>query len=483
MTLGGIGGWQTAGIIALVALWVAAALIVITDEREPGDTLAWLLVLGIVPVVGPVLYYFFGRNPRRSVIKDPRRAEIAALAAPVMRRIRERYAGAHAEAVAWADERGYSRVLDLVVRTEGVTVLPAYDVDLFFDGASKFSALKEDIAAATETVDLQYFMWSRDWLTAEVTAVLLERLAAGIEVRILYDIMGSLPFRKDEIRRLRAAGAGVRAVWRPRNIFYRDHRKIAVIDGTVGYTGGLNVGRRYVDGVRAHPGWRDTHVRFHGPAVADLQKLFAMSWRARTGEDLFSERFFPHDYPETGRRSLVQVVSTAADELWEPARRAYVASFSAANRRVWIESPDYVPTPEAHAAVVEAALSGLDVRLMITGWTDRLVYGWATEWYLRPLLDAGVTIYRQRDGCMHAKTLTIDDEFVVIGSMNLDVRSLSMHQEDAVWFYDPEVVHRNEEAFLRDVEACDLVTRETVDAWSEARRIRSAAARLVSTLA
>ncbi|TLM74026.1 MAG: hypothetical protein FDZ70_07400, partial [Actinobacteria bacterium] len=375
------------------------------------------------------------------------------------------------------------RLVRLIEGAEGVTALPAYDVELFFDGNSKFSALKRDLAAAADTIDLQYFMWSQDRLTTEITDILIERIAAGVEVRLLYDVVGSLIFRKDEVRRLRAAGAKVRVVWSGAGkLFYRDHRKIVVIDGTLGYTGGLNVGLRYVDGVRRHPGWRDTHVRFKGPAVADLQKLFAIFWLEVTGEDLFTERFFPAEYPETGRASLAQVVSTAADEPWEPARRAYVATMSEATERLWIQSPDYVPNPEAHAALVAAALSGLDVRLMITGWTDRPVYNWATEWYLASLLDAGVVIHRQREGCMHAKTLTVDDYLVVVGSMNLDVRSLSMHKEVAVWFYDPAVVAENEAAFLRDMEGCSVVTREMVESWPWPRRLRNAAARLVSTL-
>jgi cardiolipin synthase len=482
MLWGPLSLWATEAAAALAVYAVVVAIVVITDDREPTSTLAWILVLIAFPLLGLPFYYLFGRNWKKRMRNDPWLARVNALAAPVMARVRARYS-APPSAPAESAERGYADIVRLIERTEGVTPLPAYGVELLFDGGATFAALKRDLAAATDTIDIQSYIWERDRLTAELTTILLDRLAAGVEVRLLDDWVGSLFYRKDELRRLRAAGARVFSdVTDLRKVNYRDHRKIVVIDGKTGYTGGFNVGQEYIDGGKRYPAWRDTHVRFHGPAVADLQKLFAIRWNGRTGEDLFSERFFPADYPETGRRTPAQIVSTGVDQAWDPAPRAHMIGFSTACRRIWIQSPYLVPTADIGSALTTAALSGLDVRFMMTGWPDKRIAYYAAESYFRQLVDAGVKVYRYKRGFLHAKTMTIDGRVAVVGTMNLDIRSLALDQELMMWVYDAVLAEQHEAQFLADVEQCELVTRAVIDGWSSARRLRNAAARLASNL-
>jgi cardiolipin synthase A/B len=300
---------------------------------------------------------------------------------------------------------------------------------------------------------------------------------------MLNDWAGNLVYKKDEIKRMRAAGARMLSnLTDIRRINYRDHRKILVIDGVLGYTGGINVGQEYIDGAPHYPSWRDTDVRFSGPAVADLQKLLCASWYAKTKEDLFNERFFPERYPETGRRTPAQVVSTGVDQQWDPARRAHMMGFSCARERIWIQSPYLVPTPDIQSTLVNAALSGLDVRFMMTGWPDKKVVYYAAETFFGPLVDAGVKVYRYKKGFFHAKTMTIDGQVTVIGTMNMDTRSLALNQEVMTWFYDADLAARHERVFLADVEQCELITREVIDSWTSVRRLRNALARLASNL-
>lgn len=479
MMWGSLPLWPTEAAAALAVYSVIVAIVVITDDREPTSTLAWILVLVAFPLVGLPFYYLFGRNWKKRMRNDPWLARVDALAAPVMQRIRDRYAQPGTDGTA----PGYADIQRLIERTEGVSPLPAYDVELHFEGASMFAALERDLAAATDTIDIQSYIWERDELTAKLTAILLDRLAAGVEVRLLDDWVGSLFYRKDELRRLRAAGARVHSdVTDLRKINYRDHRKVIVIDGTIGYTGGFNIGQEYLDGGKRYPAWRDTHIRFHGPAVADLQKLFAIRWNGRTGEDLFTERFFPAAYPVDGRPTTTQIVSTGVDQAWDPAPRAHMIGFSAARERIWIQSPYLIPTPDVSSTLTTAALSGLDVRFMMTGWPDKKIAYWAAESYFRQLVDAGVKVYRYEAGFMHAKTMTIDGQIAVVGTMNMDIRSLALDQELMAWLYDHELAARHEEAFLADVEQCELITREALEAWSPARRLRNASARLASNL-
>jgi len=471
--------WPTLGAAALAAYAIIVAIVVITDDREPTSTLAWILVLIAFPLVGLPFYYLFGRNWKKRMRTDPWLPRVTALADTVMQRVRAHYPAEPTDDAG----SGYEDIVRLITRTEGVTPLPAYDVEMLFDGATMFSALEADLAAASDTIDIQSYIWERDALTSRLTDILLERLAAGVEVRLLDDWVGSLFYRKDELARLRSAGARVFSdVTDLRKVNYRDHRKLVVIDGTTGYTGGFNVGQEYIDGGSRYPAWRDTHIRFHGPAVADLQKLFAIRWHGKTGEDLFTERFFPREYPQDGRATMAQIVSTGVDQPWDPAPRAHMIGFSSARERIWIQSPYLVPTPDVRSTLTTAALSGLDVRFMMTGWPDKRIAYYAAESYFRELVYSGVKVYRYKRGFLHAKTMTIDGRIAVVGTMNLDIRSLALDQELMAWLYDPQLAVRHEAQFLADVEECELITRETLDAWGAARRLRNASARLASNL-
>jgi len=483
MSWGFVTAWPTIITIALLAYWAAVSIVVITDDKEPTATLAWLLVLIAFPLVGLAFYYFFGRNWKKRLMKNPWRQEILSLAAPVMEPIRSRYAPSAAEIAEWTDERGYGDVIRLITRTEAASPLPAYDVELLVTGESMFDALKVDLAAARNTINIQFFIWEHDELTAELTEILLERLAAGVEVRMLNDFAVNILKSKDEIKRMRSAGAKIFSdVVNPSKFNYRDHRKIIVIDGVLGYTGGINAGQEYIDGAPDYPCWRDTHTRFHGPAVADLQKLFAARWHSRTGENLYIGRFFPSEYPTHGRHTLTQIVSSGVDQPWDPARRAHMVGFSAARERIWIQSPYLVPTPDVYSTLINSALSGLDVRFMMTGWPDKRIAYYAAETFFSQLVDAGVKVYRYKKGFLHSKTMTIDGQIVVVGTMNFDIRSLALHQEVMAWFYDPQLALEHEQVYLADIEECELVTREMLDSWTRTRRLRNASARLASNL-
>lgn len=465
----------------LLAYWAAILVVLVIDGRDPTRTLLWVLLLMALPVLGLVLYFFFGRNWKKKTMKGAWIKEIRRLAAPTLQRVNERYAAESREATESCAAIGYADLPKLIEACDGSIPLPAYDVDIMTSGREKFDKLFADLARATDTINIQYYIWERDELSARLTAILLERVSAGVEVRILNDFIGNLLYKKDEMRRLRAAGAHVKYdETSPGKVNYRDHRKIVVIDGVRGYTGGVNVGQEYVDGGSRFPSWRDTHVRFTGPAVADLQKLFASRWHARTGESLFDERFFPTEYPAGGRRSFAQTVSTGVESPWEPARRAHVVAMGLASERLWIQSPYFVPSDAIYEAIVNAALSGVDVRIMMTGLPDKKIAWYAAESYFRPVLEAGGRIFRYSSGFLHSKTMTVDGALCAIGTMNLDVRSLELHKELMVWFYDRALAQQHDRIFEADLLQCEEVTLERLDTLTPAQILRDSVARLVS---
>jgi len=467
----------------LLAYWIVIVVVLINDGRDPTATVTWVVLLTVLPGLGLILYFFFGRNWEKKTMRSRWARTIPGVMKPTLQRIHERYSAEASEATSWSIEKGYGDLTRLIQTTDGAIPLPAYDVDIITSGRDKFDKLIADLAHARDTINLQYFIWERDELTARITDVLLDRIAAGVEVRILNDFIGNIQYRKDEMRRLRTAGARVRYdVTDLGKVNYRDHQKIAVIDGAIGYTGGMNVGQEYIDGGRRFPAWRDTHVRFTGPAVADLQKLFARPWHRQTGESLFCERFFPLEYPTGSVSSPAQVVSTAAENPWEPARRAHVVAMGLARDTLWIQSPYFVPDDALNEAIVNVALSGVDVRLMLSGLADKKIVWYAAESYFRPILEAGGRIFHYQAGFMHAKTMTVDGTLCSIGTMNLDVRSLQLHKELMVWFYDAELAGRHDRIFEADLEHCEEYTIERLDSLTPLRVFRDSAARLISDL-
>jgi len=306
--------WPSITITLMTIYWIAIAIIIISDEREPTETLAWLLVAFAFPLLGLIFYFLFGRNWKKIAQRNAWMKDVFTLARPTMDRV-------------W------------------VTILK--------DGERLYSTLKEDLRNAKDTINFQVFIWERDKLTAELMAILIERVRAGVEVRLLTDYVGCTAFKKDEIKQMQAAGVKFHSDlpdWRKIN--YMNHRKIIVIDGVIGYVGGLNVGQEYIDGQPRYKSWRDTHSKFHGPAVADLQKLFAVRWHENSHESLFTERFFPLEYPQHGVMTPAITVAQAVELQWDPARRVHEAAMAAARARIWIQSPYFIPTPE-HDAIFE----------------------------------------------------------------------------------------------------------------------------------
>ena len=471
-------------LLAFAVYLVILIVLVISDDREPSLTVAWLLVLIFLPFLGVLLYLFLGRDWR--VIAE-RKGWPEALRERRMEGMAPIYARNACARDRFAREwRGTTadKVQRAISAKEVAQVLPASSLELFVTGADKFAALKRDLRNACHSIHLQYFIWEQDELTAEITAILLERLAAGVEVRITYDWLGSIRFGKRELLRLSRAGAHVEADLADiLRVNYRNHRKIAVIDGEVGYTGGINMGQEYIDGGHRFASWRDTHIRMTGQAVADLQKLFASRWyeNVRHRESLFEERYMPSADPvclEDGL--LVEIAAQGVEDAWDLARRAHLVAIGQAERTVYLQSPYFVPDYSIYDQLINSALSGIEVRLMMTGVADKRWPFWAAHTYFRRLLEAGGHIHLYMDGFFHAKTIVVDGSLAAVGTMNLDNRSLKLHKELMVWVFDEPFARQVQESFFNDLEHCREVTLDDVLATGRLARFRNQAARLLS---
>ncbi len=471
-------------LIAFVVYLMVLIVLMIGDEREPSLTLAWLLVLIFLPFLGVLLYILMGRDWR---VVAKRKGWTQALHAqrvegmaplyernrPAAERFRREWRGTTADKVQRA-----------ISAKEVAQVLPASSIELFVTGADKFASLKRDLRNARRFIHLQYFIWEQDELTAEITAILHERLKAGVEVRITYDWIGSIRFGKRELKRLAGAGAHVHAdladVLRAN---YRNHRKIAVIDGEVGYTGGMNMGQEYIDGGPRFATWRDSHVRITGQAVADLQKLFASRWYeySRLPESVFDARYMPApDACCIEEGILVEIASQGVEDYWDMARRAHLVAIAQAERAVFIQSPYFVPDYSIYDELINAALSGIEVRLMMTGVADRRMPFWAAHTYFRRLIEAGAHVHLYTAGFFHPKTIVVDGNLAAVGTMNMDNRSLKLHKELMLWVFDKMFAQQVRDSFLVDLEHCREITLDDIRGMGRLRRFRNQAARLLS---
>jgi cardiolipin synthase len=483
-----IAGWLVSGLavigpLVFLVYVVVVAIVLINDQRDPTKTLSWLLLIYILPGLGLVMYFFLGRNFRKKTLRSGWWKRVAEAAQPVRDSIVGRYSDDIAEGEATAKALGFEEVVRVAEAGERSFPLPAYDVRIMPSGAEKFEQLKKDLAAAQESINIMYFIWERDELTRALIDILIDRARAGVEVRMLNDFIGNIQYKKDQLKELKDVGGRVSYdVSALGQANYRNHQKIVVIDGVKGYTGGCNVGQEYIDGGSRYATWRDTHVCYDGPAVAGLQALFARRWLAVEEESLFTERFFPAEYPVGQRKSVALTVSTGIDSTWEVARRAHVVGMGEASERIWIQSPYYVPTADIHMAMVNAALSGVDVRLMMTGIPDKKSAWYAANTYMEPFLAAGGRVFQYTAGFFHAKTMTLDRKVCVIGTQNLDIRSLELHKELMVWFLDPELAREHDRIFEADMEHCREVTLAELEAQTGLQRFRDSAYRLASNL-
>ena len=473
--------WLGTVVSVLVAFAViGVVLALVTDDREPSIVLAWLFLIVLIPVVGVVAYFFVGRNYRR----EPRR-RVRRVGAPAARELASVGAGAGDLAAPPAEKLAGSpsRRVEELGRREGDTEPAlAESIRLYFAGADKFRDLLEDLSLARDYVHLMYLIWEQDELTAQVTDVLLERLRAGVEVNILYDWLSSSPYKKHELHRLAEAGAAVVPCYRRlRQLNYRNHMKMAIVDGRVVYSGGMNMGQEYIDGGSRFASWRDTHFRMTGPVVAPYLSLFAVTWASNgRSEDLYAGHLPPPAPAPTG--VPVQVLHSSVSTRFSTIRDAFIVALTSARERVWVQTPYFVPDEPLTTAMCVAAASGVDVRLMMTGLPDKKVPFHAAHAYFAKVLQAGVRVHQYDAGFMHAKTVTVDEELVLVGTCNWDIRSLILHDEAMAVVYDGPTARRFADQYLLDLASCHEVTAEALDALSAVRSARNSVCRLMSRL-
>lgn len=464
--------WIYYTLVSVYAVTIVVILgVVISENRNPVKSLAWVTVLLLVPVIGIILYAFFGRSIKNTrMISRRNRKKLKRM---------ERSRPVDIRRLPYPDN--LKQLVKLARSLGGAYFYNNNKVEVFTNGQDKFDRLFEDIHNATSSINLQYYIFEDDNIGTKLTDLLIEKAKLGVKVRIIYDHVGSFHVRNKFFKKLKAAGIEVYPFFRVNfpllgyRVNWRNHRKIVVIDGRIGYIGGMNVADRYITGGKFGK-WRDTHLRITGPGVASLQYSFVVDWNFM-GQPLFDIDI--PDYKEKAGDTGLQLITSGPTHQWSNVELMFHKAIANARERVWIQTPYFLPTEGLFKALVTAALSHVDVRIMIPARPDSLMLKHASASYIAECLRAGIKIYFFEPGMLHSKVIIVDNELTSVGSSNFDFRSFEHNFEANVFIYSKEFNRTSADIFLNDQQAS---SRVLATEWKKRPYTRKAAESLLRLL-
>jgi len=465
------------------ALTVVTIGVVLTIKKETMSALAWCLVVFFLPVVGVLLFVFLGyQQVHRPVLRKLRHKRHY--------RSRQLALASHPLATLKA-EPGRHGLAQLAERFGASPATVGNQITFYHDGPPAYTAMRDAIVAARKHIHLEFFIVQPDATGRQLFALLAEKAKQGVEVRLLYDAMGSHKLHRWGLRTLCKAGARCSAflpldpLRRKIQLNMRNHRKILVTDGEVAFTGGLNIGDEYLGLVPRFGYWRDTQLRVTGPIVADLQRVFIEDWDFAAKEDLRQASYFPPPVPCTpngGLSCAAQVIDSGPDQALKGIREIYFAALGQARRRLWIATPYFVPDAGLLDALILAGYQGVDVRLLFQYRPDKWVPYFAGRYYFPDLLDAGVKVYQYTKGMLHAKVLLMDDDWASVGTANFDNRSMHLNFEVTCLLHTPAAVAELEKTFCDDLTHSIQLDRQVFAERPFAGRLIENACRLLSPI-
>lgn len=473
----------TADIISILLAYIVVltCIVIILERRDPAKTLAWLLIVILLPLLGFIIYLIFGRQFRKRRLTAQKRVLNDCLYP-----LDESFADNQFDLA--GIPRSKERLVHLILNNAEYPITLYNDVTVLTNGSQIFPAMIEALEKAREHIHLEAYILRDDKIGGRIADILIRKAREGVKVRIIYDALGSRTLKKTYLARMRAAGINIESFFPVRfpylhtRINYRNHRKILVIDGMIGFVGGINIGDEYLGDNPRFGFWRDTHLRIVGNAVYFLQRIFLQDWYFITKESL--EDTFPCLFPEKepAGRKLVQITSSGPDTHWEAIMQVNYYAIATAQKSIYLTSPYFVPNESILTALKTAALSGVDVKLLLPAKSDHMIVTLAAFSYLEELMETGAEVYLYQNGFIHAKVLTVDGIVSVIGSANMDQRSFNLNFEANALIYDEEITARLECDFWNDLQVSQKLSLETFRERHLLQKMAESATRLLSPL-
>ncbi|MDE6478971.1 MAG: cardiolipin synthase [Muribaculaceae bacterium] len=431
---------------------ISCVVVVVSENKNPIRALSWTLALLFLPLIGVIFYLFFGRSLKgKAMVSRKVRRKLLEKSRPKQHSFDN--AGLNADQI---------QKVKLAHNLCHAHLDRNNSVEIFTDGQSKFKRFKEDIKNAKDFILIQYYIYNDDRLGNEILDLLAEKAREGVVVKVLYDHVGSFSTKNIFFARMRQLGIDCHPFFRvtfrklANRINWRNHRKIAIIDGEVGYIGGMNIADRYVETSPEGRIWRDTHLRVQGPVIESMLYSFSVDWNfLRPASDI--EPISARKYEGNGNVDM-QLVTSGPIDKWNNLVLCFQQAIASARKRIYIQTPYFLPTDALLKALQGAALSGVDVRIMIPEKTDSILLGFGSRSYIDDCLKAGVKIYQFLPGMLHAKTMIIDDDFVTTGSVNFDFRSFENNFEANLLIYSEDVNRRMRDIFFQDLQFSQKLT-------------------------
>lgn len=447
--------FRIAEIVYLITA-IGVIIVIISENRNPIKTISWIMVLVFLPIIGLIIYAFFGQDytKRRSISKR------------MYNKIKKRpLAELHSSDLVHYPSQ-HVELVKLLRNLNNAQLLHESSVQFFIAGRDKFKSLFSDIDKATRHIHIEYYVWDDDVIGNHLKSLLIRKSAEGVKIRIIVDAVGSWKVKKNFYEELRSAGIEVEEFMKVKfpmltsHANYRNHRKIVVIDGKVGYMGGMNVADRYINGV-SWGNWRDTHVRIEGKGVQGLQSVFLIDWFMVSKSLITARKYFPA--LECFGDSSMQIASSGPYGPGQEIMRGFMHAIFSAKTSIYMQTPYFIPPEGLYEALISASIRGVDVRIMVSRKSDSVLVQLASRSYFKKLLIAGIKVYFYEPGFLHSKLTVIDDSLTLIGSTNFDVRSFEQNLEVEAFIYSKETALQGKDIFIEDQKnSTAIVLREWI---------------------
>lgn len=454
---------------------IGVIIVIITENRNPLKTISWVLILLFLPLVGLIIYYFFGEDGRKKRL----------ISHKMFKKLKRKSVAHYERAESLVAPTEFSGLVNLLRKMKGSSLYGGNKITFYSDGASKFEALFEELEKAQKFIHIQYYIFLDDEIGRKTRDILVKKVKEGVKVRLLYDDVGSWDAKRQFYNEMEAAGIEVepflKATFRflASRVNYRNHRKIVVIDGKVGFVGGMNIADRYIKGLKFGI-WRDSHIKVEGKGVASLQTSFVIDWYYSRKEFLGSDAYFP--LTEAKGDVLMQAVTSGPIGQYKAIHIGILQAIFNAKESVYIQTPYFIPTDALLLAIQTASLRGVDVRLMIPRHCDTTFVHIATKSFLKEVLDAKVKVYFFEPGFLHSKLMVVDNSLVITGSANMDVRSFEHNFEIDVFIYDKDTCTQAKQIFFDDMAESTLLLPNEWDSRSRVEKLKESVVRLFSPL-
>ena len=438
--------WAAVYVITILS----AILVIVFANRNPVKTIAWILVLIFLPLFGLIIYIFFGQDLRRRYM--PRK--------DIKKLKRLNLGNVSQESIPALIKPEYRQLIQLL-NTKYFPVTIHNEIKIYSSGREKFDDFIHELKKARNHIHIEYYIFENDEIGRTIRDILIEKAQQGVEVRVIYDDVGSWHTRNSFFKKMTDAGIQVHSFLKVRfpaftnKINYRNHRKVVVIDGRVGFIGGMNIAQRYITGSK-YGNWVDMHLKITGEAVLNLQSAFLVDWSVYEGAFLNNDNYFPAITQTTGNVKM-QIVSGGPTSQWQNILQGFLKTITLAQQYVYIQTPYFLPNETFLMALRMAALAGVDVQIMLPEKTDSFITTAGMHSFVKEVLRMGVKVYFYKGGFLHSKMMVIDDYVCTVGSTNIDSRSFEHNFESNAFIYDEETALHFKRIFLNDMKQAKLI--------------------------